>query len=66
MSQERFEPVRKRRKPHWFAGTFYLAFAVLGIVAAVQGVPSGLFVTVVAGLYALYLFRGGRIVIFFW
>jgi hypothetical protein len=56
----------RRRKPHWIAGTFYLLLAIGGIVLTTQGKPAGLILTLLAGLYAVYLYRGGRVVVFFW
>jgi hypothetical protein len=59
-------PEARRRRPHWIAGTFYLILAVGGIVVAAQGKPAALFATLLCGLYAAYLYRGGRIVVWFW
>jgi hypothetical protein len=55
-----------RRRPHYIAATFYLVLAVLGIVAAVNGHPSSLVLTAIAGAYSMYLYRGGRFVIWIW
>lgn len=55
-----------RRRPHWIAGTFYLLLAIGGVIAAANGKPAALLVTAVAGLYAVYLYRGGRVVVWFW
>lgn len=56
----------QRRKPHYVAATLYLLLAVAALVAAFSGKPSTLFVTLIAGAYSAYLFRGGRVVIWFW
>ena len=47
---------------HWL----WLLLAVAALVAAFSGKPSTLFVTLIAGAYSAYLFRGGRVVIWFW
>ncbi len=62
------EQLRKptRRKRHTIAATFYLVMAVVGLVVAVTSSPAALVVTVIAGLYSAYLFRGGRIVVWIW
>lgn len=54
------------RKTHWVAGTFYLLLAILGIVATVQGHAGGLLATALFGLYSIYLYRGGRFVVWIW
>jgi hypothetical protein len=56
----------QRRKPHWIAGTFYLVLAVGGLIATAHGQLVGLLATILCGLYAVYLYRGGRVVIWFW
>lgn len=56
----------QRRKPHYIAATVYMLLAVAGLIAAVSGNPSSLFVTLLAGAYSVYLFRGGRVVVWFW
>jgi len=56
---------KPRGKAHPIAGTFYLIIAIAGIAAAAGGAPAALIVTVLAALYSVYLFRGGRVVIFF-
>jgi hypothetical protein len=52
------------RRPQYIAATFYTLIAIGGIVLAATGEPTALLITVVAGLYAFYLWRGGRFVIF--
>lgn len=56
----------RKAKIHWVAAMFYLLLAVGGIVMASSGKPSGLVATAVAGAYSVYLFRGGRVVVWFW
>ena len=53
----------RRRSTAW---VYYAIIAVLGIVAAGSSHGSTLVVTALAGLYSVYLFRGGRIVVWFW
>lgn len=55
-----------QRRPHWVAGTFFVLLAAVGVAMAVSGKPVTLFPAAVCGLYSVYLFRGGRIVIWFW
>ncbi len=57
---------QRRARTHYVAATFYTLMALLGIVGAIQGKPVTLIATVVAGLYAAYLWRGGRFVIWIW
>jgi hypothetical protein len=52
---------RKRSR----AWVYYAIIAVLGVVAAFSH-PVTLLVTLIAGLYAYYLYQGGRVVIWFW
>jgi hypothetical protein len=48
------------------AWVYYLIVAILGIAAAPSSHGSTLVVTALAGAYSLYIFRGGRIVVWFW
>jgi hypothetical protein len=54
-----------RRKPHYIAGTFYALITIAAIIVAAQGKPATLIVAAITAAYSVYLFRGGRIVIFF-
>lgn len=56
----------RRRRPHYVAATFYLIIAIAGVVVGVSQAPAALIAAVVAGLYSVYLFRGGRFVIWIW
>lgn len=56
----------RRRRPHYIAGTFYLLIAIFGVVFGVSQQPSLLIGAAIAGLYSVYLFRGGRFVIWIW
>jgi hypothetical protein len=56
-------PRRRRRSRAW---VYYSILAGLSFVAVCTGVLAGLAGTVLFGLYALYLYRGGRFVIWFW
>lgn len=58
-------PSAQRPRPHYIAGTFWAIIAFAALVAAVQGQPASLLVTLLAGAYSTYLYRGGRWVIFF-
>jgi hypothetical protein len=53
----------KRRSAAWI---YYAVLSLVGVVAAAAGTPQALLGTAVAALYAVYLFRGGRVVIWFW
>lgn len=55
-----------RRRPHYVAATFYALIALVGVIVAIGGTPSTLVVSLLAGLYSTYLFRGGRIVVWIW
>lgn len=55
-----------RRRPHYVAATFYALIALVGVIVAFNGTPSTLVVTLLAGLYSTYLFRGGRVVVWIW
>lgn len=56
----------RRRRPHYVAATFYALIALVGVIVACSGKPSTLVVTLLAGLYSTYLFRGGRVVVWIW
>ncbi len=56
----------QRRKPRYAAATFYLVLTVALFVFGVSGNPQSLIGAAVVGLYTVYLFRGGRFVLFFW
>jgi len=60
------QPAVRRRRRHWVAGTFWMVIAVAGVFAAFQGSPASILVTVVTLPYALYLYRGGRFVLWIW
>ena len=48
------------------AWIYYSIIACLGLVATVAGRPVGLVSFILCGLYARYLYRGGRVVIWIW
>lgn len=56
----------RRRRPHYIAALFYLFVAVLGVAALVSGQFVGIVVTLIAAPYSVYLFRGGRVVVWIW
>lgn len=47
------------------AWAYYAVIAVFGVIVAFSH-PITLLVTLVAGIYSVYLYRGGRWVIWFW
>jgi hypothetical protein len=47
------------------AWIYYALIAIGGLILSAHH-PAFLLVTVIAGLYSTYLFRGGRFVIWFW
>jgi hypothetical protein len=53
----------KRRSKAW---VYYLILAVLSFIALCTGQSGGLVGMALFGLYSLYLYRGGRIVVWFW
>ncbi len=53
----------RRRSKAWI---YYAIIAALSVVALVSGQLIGLVGTVGAGAYSRYLYRGGRVVIWFW
>jgi hypothetical protein len=62
MDNETTIPVRLRSK----AWIYYAGFAGLSLLAVFAGKPAGLIGFALFGLYARYLFRGGRVVIWVW
>jgi hypothetical protein len=57
-------PRGQRRSIAWI---YYTVLAVLSLVVAVStGAPGTMVGTVLFGLYATYLYRGGSVVIWFW
>jgi hypothetical protein len=52
-----------RRSKAWI---YYAIIAALSVVALVGGQLTGLVVAVGASAYSRYLYRGGRVVIWFW
>ena len=57
------QPIRRRRSIAWI---YYAALTVLSLFAIPATSGGSLLVTVACGLYATYLFRGGRVVIWIW
>jgi hypothetical protein len=55
-------PVR-RRSTAW---VYYAIIAVLGLAAVPSSHGVSLIVTLLAGLYATYIYRGGRVVFWIW
>jgi|GEM_PF-2996090 len=56
----------RAKKRSTLAALFYTVLAIGSFVAVVTGTPAGLIGMVLFGLYSAYLWRGGRVVIFFW
>ena len=54
--------VRRRSK----AWVYYLILAVLSLIALCTGQVIGLLGMALFGAYSRYLYRGGRVVIWFW
>jgi hypothetical protein len=55
-----------RPKPHYFAGTFYVLLTIGAVVLAAQSSsPKLLLIAAVTAAYSVYLYRGGRWVVFF-
>ena len=48
------------------AWVYYAVITALLIVGSIAGHPAGLVGAVVTGLYARYLYGGGRVVIWIW
>ncbi len=55
-------PVRRRSK----AWVYYAVLAVLFLFAVPSTHGASLIATALCGLYAAYIYRGGRIVLWFW
>lgn len=53
----------RRRSKAWI---YYTILAVLSLIGVFLGQTVGLAAAALFGLYARYLYRGGRIVIWFW
>jgi hypothetical protein len=53
----------RRRSKAW---VYYAIIALFGLIAAPASHGSSLLVTLIAGLYAAYIYRGGRIVFWIW
>lgn len=58
-----YPATKRRRSKAWI---YYAIISILGIIAAPGSHGLSLIMAVLAGLYAWYLFRGGRIAIWFW
>lgn len=56
---------RWARRRSW-AWIYYTFLTIVCIVLAVKGTPQTLIGAALFGLYAVYLYRGGRFVIWFW
>lgn len=57
-------PRRRRRSIAWI---YYSIIAVISVFAAIStGKPQILIATALCAAYAVYLFRGGRIVLWIW
>lgn len=56
-------PGRKSRSKAWI---YYSVLSGLSFIAVFTGQIAGLAGTALFGLYAIYLYRGGRFVIWFW
>jgi hypothetical protein len=64
-SLQDYENARVRTRKRSIAWLFYAAICVACIVVAFQQ-PAALIGAAVTGLYAVYLWRGGRFVLWFW
>ena len=53
-------------QPRSKAWVYYAILAFLGLIAVCTGQLVGLVGMLLFGLYARYLYRGGRVVIWFW
>jgi hypothetical protein len=62
MDDETTIPVRRRSK----AWIYYAGFSGLSLLAVFAGKPVGLLGCALFGLYARYVYRGGRFVIWIW
>jgi hypothetical protein len=63
-SGPQFPQVRTRRSKAWVYYTIITVLIVIGAISA--GKPVGLLGALVTGLYAVYLYRGGRFVLWLW
>jgi hypothetical protein len=57
------QPVSRQRSKAWI---HYSIFALLSLATVFTGHIAGLAGTALFGLYARYLYRGGRVVIWIW
>lgn len=64
MTTETETPRRVRRRSK--AWVYYALLTILSLIALCAGQIAGLAGMAIFGLYAVYLYRGGRIVIWFW
>lgn len=62
-SQIPIPTVPRRRSKAW---VYYSILALLSFIAVCTGQLAGLAGMALFGLYARYLYRGGRIVVWFW
>lgn len=51
---------------HYIAGTFWLVIGVISLIAGVKTSVPLVFVGIAAIAYSIYLYRGGRYVMFIW
>jgi hypothetical protein len=59
---ENTKPKRKRS----VAWLYYALISIVSLIAAFGVDPRALIVTAVCGAYSVYLFRGGRFVLWIW
>lgn len=62
MTTEATDTARRRSK----AWVYYTIIACLSLIGTFAGKPVGLVGFALCGLYARYLYRGGRVVIWIW
>jgi hypothetical protein len=53
-------------RPRSAAWMYYAVISVLLVIGAFSGLPSALLFAAVTGVYSVYLFRGGRYVLWIW
>lgn len=53
-------------RPRSKAWAYYSILSILSFIALCTGQLVGLLGTALFGLYAVYLYRGGRVVLWFW
>ena len=62
-------PTRRKGRPHYILGTLWLIFGLICLVVAftshTAGAQNGFWAGPLLIAYAIYLYRGGRWVIFF-